>query len=185
MAQPKMRALGNEAEAGPTFIDAAAWLSWEWVHCNPAYFSLGLPTFSVAMETGTHCGLAANCCVASTSEVGREIPKLGAQADGDLQDLGQACMGLPAVEMPLGGQPPQRREKGHLKSLLTSLFSPFPLGGLWSNSAVSSLGELHVYCTFCTRNACSDHRVPLNYVFFPKQLFTPHRCHFLQLELFS
>lgn len=23
--------LGNEAEAGPAFIEAAAWLSWEWV----------------------------------------------------------------------------------------------------------------------------------------------------------
>ena len=29
-----------------------------------------------------------------------------------------------------------------------------------------SLGELHVYCTFCTRNACSAHRVPWNYEFF-------------------
>lgn len=30
-------------------------------------------------------GLAANCCVAFTSEVGREILNLGSQADGDLQ----------------------------------------------------------------------------------------------------
>lgn len=39
---------------------------------------------------------AANCCVASTSEVEREIPELGSQADGDLRDLGQACISLPA-----------------------------------------------------------------------------------------
>lgn len=55
------------------------------------------------------------------------------------------------------------------------------------NPAVSSLGELHVYCTFCTGNACSAHRVPSICVFFfsPEQLVTPHQCHFLQLELFS
>lgn len=46
------------------------------------------------METGPPPpgGLAANCCVAFTSEVGREILKFGSQADGDLQDGGQACI---------------------------------------------------------------------------------------------
>lgn len=73
---------------------------------------------------------------------------------------------FPAVERPLGGQPPSKERKGHRKVFSLPFFSPLPLGGFWSNSAVSSLGELHVYCTFCTRNACSDHRVPLNYVFF-------------------
>lgn len=107
----------------PAFIEAAAWPFWEWVHWYPAYFSLGLPTFSDAVETGTHCGLAVHCCVASTSEVGREIPKLGAQADGDLQDLGQACMGLPAVEMPPGGQPPGKERKGIRKVFSLPFFS--------------------------------------------------------------
>lgn len=92
---------------------------------------------------------------------------------------------FPAVEMPLGGQPPSEERKGNWKAFSRPFFSPLPLGGLWWNSAVSSLGELHVYCTFCTRNACFDHRVPLNYVFFSKQLFTLHHCHFLRLELFS
>ena len=137
------------------------------------------------METRAHRGLAANCCVASTSEVGREIPKFGSQANGVLQDLGQACIRLPAVDVLLGGQPPSEERKGNWKVFSRPFFSPLPLGGLWSNSAVSSLGELHVYCTFCTRNACSDHRVPLNCVFFPTQLFTPHHCHFLRLGLFS
>lgn len=39
------------------------------------------------------------------------------------------------------------------------------------------VGELHVYCTFCTRNAFS---VPLCDFF--EQLFTPHQYHFLQLK---
>lgn len=34
---------------------------------------------------------AANGCLASAPEVGRESPKFGSQVDGDLQPLGQAC----------------------------------------------------------------------------------------------
>lgn len=75
------------------------------------------------METGAHWGWAANCCVVSTSEVGRAIPKLGSQDDGVLQDLGQACIRLPAVDMPLGGQPPSEERKGDRKVFSLPFFS--------------------------------------------------------------
>ena len=41
-------------------------------------------------------GSLQSCCVSSTSEVGRQIPKLGSQVNGDLKDLGQAGIGTPA-----------------------------------------------------------------------------------------
>lgn len=146
------------------------------------------------METGNQWGFAllvfaASCCVASTPEVGREIPKLFLKLLETCRSWGRPAfdspLPFPAVEMPLGVQPPGEERKGNRKVFSLPFFSPLPLGGLWANSAVSWLGELHVYCTFCTRNACSDHRVPLNYILFSKQLFTLHHCHFLQLELFS
>lgn len=58
-------------------------------------------------------------------------------------------------------------------------FFPLPLPR-WTIAEFFScilVGELHVYCTFCTRNAFS---VPLCDFF--EQLFTPHQYHFLQLK---
>lgn len=55
----------------------------------------------------------------SSSEDGREIPKLGSQDNGDLKGLEQAVESLllfPAVEMPLGGQRPAKRERAAGKS---------------------------------------------------------------------
>lgn len=125
--------------------------------------------------------------MASTSEVGRQIPKLGSQVDGDLKDLGQAGTGTPA-SVPWcfhasGWQPPAKREQAAAKSSHFPFSPPLRLGGLWANSAVSSLGELHVCCTLRTRNACSAHRVPLNYDF-SLSSFSLHTIgHSLQLDL--
>lgn len=73
-----------------------------------------------------------------------------------------------------------------MASHLTSLFLPLPLDGLWSNSAVSSLGEP---CTFTARSAPGMRVLPIVcpwiMYFFSEQLFTPHHCHFLRLDLFS
>lgn len=70
------------------------------------------------------------CCMASTSEVGRQIPKLGSQDDGDLKDLGQAGTGTPA-SVPWcfhasGWTAPSEEKTGSCKVISLPFFSPSP-----------------------------------------------------------